>query len=1142
MKLRYIWVLLFFAICASPGRSQWSNAVPNLIQNTYTFGGTMHFSYGVLWAGAEDLFSSHDSGRTWIQRAAFPGEQVCEIVFFDKMNGLLTTFDRVFKTVNGGFTWNQISNRQNYSVAFGSQSNIIHILTGFSRVYTSFDGGLTWISAGLNPMSFGLSMVRAHGKLYVFGGSFQSPGLSDGWVAVSNDDGLNWVHRSGLVDGDCFSIFADPCTPDVLYLANEDKAVPDNGISEIYKSTDDGVTWQTMFGRTIPYISGSITGTQRTLYAGTLSNTVLRSTDQGITWTQQAGPPSKYDARAIACINDNIVFTLSDQGSVWKTTNAGGSFINTPKTLSYDAQELFRTDTMGCNDTVKRTIHIAKPSCNPPGILKIWILGTDKYRYDTIAYDNDSITIAFASDLNRSHRGFMVIQASDGQLDTIQLFGTSRVQPDTLRYSPQELFKTDTLHCDDTLVRTVVVSRLGCLRPTVKSIKITGPDSARYKLIGASNDTISIAFSTDKLGSHTGFVIIEGSNVQRDTIRLFGNAIVPPDTITYSTRNLFQADTVGCNDTLLRTITLQRLGCVLPGIKSITIGGSDSSNYHLAGYNADSIRISFSSNTERDHQGFIIVEGTNGQRDTILLSGTAVLPPDSISYTPRELFGTDTVDCDDTLYRAIVLKRVGCIPPDISMIKIIGPDSASYQVIGSSGDSIHISFAGTHLRSHEGYLIVEATNGQIDTIDLFGEATFPPGSLEYSTHDLFRTDTIDCSDTVFRSISIKRLGCILPQIDSLHISGPDSASYTLENVTSDSIFVSFTSTRGGEHSGRIVIEGTNGQRDTIELFGAADIPAGTLQYSTTELFRLDTVRCDTIFRSISIARTGCVFPSLDQLRIVGPDSARYRIVRVAPDLIEVAFSTDLSHEHDAILIVEGSNGQRDTIRLLGSSHPLLPLSFESTNVIADTIGGTVRLPITVRGLVTDEMVELVITYDPQLDYIGSFSETGTSLDIPNSQWKGRTKIKGQYTQGNPLLGYAYFNVFVDSVGDRLVTFDSAWVNSFCRYSMPVVGISSITPPAGCGAEIISRFMHLGERPKFTIHPNPADNKVIISSDDDVEAQIQLFDVFGKVVLTRQCTLGKGRPQTLSLEHIASGAYMLRIETMRGTSVLHLIRQ
>lgn len=1143
MKRRYIWVLCILALYASPERlwSQWSVAVPNLIQNTYLFGGTMHFSNGVLWAGAEALFSSHDSGRTWIQRGSFPGEQVAEIVFFDKFNGVLSTVDRVFKTLDGGLTWNAISNRGNYSVTFGSNPNIIHVMTGFSRVYTTFDGGLTWTSSAPDQMSFGLSMVRRHGKLYVFGGNFTSPGQSEGWVAVSEDEGLTWVNRPGIADGDCFSIFADPCLPDVLYLANEDHAIPDNRISEIYRSTDDGVSWQTMFGRNAPFVAGSITGTANTLYAGTLSDAILRSTDKGVTWTQQAGPTSKYDSRAIACINDNIVFSLAEQGSVWKTTNAGGSFISSAKVLSFDAQELFRTDTVGCNDSVKRTVHILK-SCNPPDIQKVWIYGVDQAKYDIVEQNNDSITVLFTSDLNRSHQAYLVIQASDGQLDTIPLFGTAIVGPDSLRYSTHELFKTDTVACD-TIVRTIRLDRIGCVQPTIKAITISGPDSATYQLLGSSNDSIRIAFASREVRNHNGFVIVEGSNDQRDTIRLFGNAVTPHDTIIYSTRDLFQTDTIGCNDTLLRTISLQREGCVPPGIKSITIGGPDSSHYQLDAYSPDSIRIGFSSNNEREHQGFIIVEGTNGQIDTIMLSGTADLPPDSISYAPRELFRQDTVGCDSTSFRSVALYRTGCILPDISKITIAGPDSASYTLIGSTGDSIHISFTGTHSNSHSGYLIIEATNGQIDTISLFGEAALLPGTLEYSTHDLFRLDTIDCSDTIFRTISIRRLGCLLPQIVSMRILGPDSASYAFEDVTGDSISISFTSTRGGEHSGRIVIEGTNGQIDTIDLFGTADIPSSTLQYSATELFRQDTVRCDTIFRNVSIVRSGCALPTLDQLRIVGPDSARYRIVRVAPDVIEVAFSTDGSHEHDAQLILEGSNGQRDTIRLFGRSRQLLPLSFDITNAIVDTIGGTARLPIMVRGLVADDIVEVVVHYDPQLDYIGSFSETGAPLDIPNSQWKGRAKIRAQYTQGNPLLGYAYFTVFADSVGDRIVTFDSATVSSFCRYVMPVAATSTITPPAGCGAEIISRFLHLGERPKFTIHPNPAEHRVTIASaGDDVECVIQLIDVFGKVVLAKQATIGTGKPQTISLEHIASGAYMVRIETLRGAAVLHLIRQ
>src|SRR5690606_28623908 len=75
---------------------------------------------------------------------------------------------------------------------------------------------------------------------------------------------------------------------------------------------------------------------------------------------------------------------------------------------------------------------------------------------------------------------------------------------------------------------------------------------------------------------------------------------------------------------------------------------------------------------------------------------------------------------------------------------------------------------------------------------------------------------------------------------------------------------------------------------------------------------------------------------------------------------------------------------------------------------------------------------------------------------------------------------------------------------------------------------------------FNVFPNPATNTVTITNNENIVVeQVTIYDISGKVINTQ--TFNKENEVQLNVEHLASGTYMLHIQTSEGTAVKKLVR-
>jgi photosystem II stability/assembly factor-like uncharacterized protein len=340
----FIVIIFLLSLSERGAYSQWQQVPPSAyfgsaVHSVQGFGGgAMAICGNTVWVGSNTLWFSEDTGKSWHLAPLKLGGNtlIHDINFLDSMNGLVATSDfGIMKTSDGGSTWTQVllgDGTDFWKVAFNGSPYVIHA-TGSSKgvCFTSTDGGNSWKQSTLGPFVSCMAIASDH-TVYVFAQKpFDQSGL--GWICSSTDYGLTWRSDTlSLADGDSYTLSVDSCIPNRLYLLNEDRASSNDGISEIFITSDAGKTWSSIQHHNIPYFTGALATTVNSLFATTNargSETIIRSTDKGQTWTNigdPAGIAFLTDSRAIEAMDDNILFALDAQNQLWYTVNCGAHY------------------------------------------------------------------------------------------------------------------------------------------------------------------------------------------------------------------------------------------------------------------------------------------------------------------------------------------------------------------------------------------------------------------------------------------------------------------------------------------------------------------------------------------------------------------------------------------------------------------------------------------------------------------------------------------------------------------------------------------------------------------------------------------------------------------------------------------------
>lgn len=290
------------------------------------------------------LVGPHRAGRVTTV-AGIPGKPA--IYYFGTPGG------GVWKTDDGGRTWKQIFD-QTHTPSIGalalaaSNPNIIYVGTGEQLegkgVYKSTDGGATWTNVGLNDVHHISSLIiDPRDPNIVLAGTYDffSAGPRRG-VFKTTDGGKTWNKvlfkddKTGIAD-----MCAAPDDARVIYAASyTPQFAPNNrpgagSESQIFKSTDEGATWQPVSDSGLPAnprgrIGVAVaSGTDGKRVYAIMNQGFFRSDDGGATWQQSTKDPrvlgSGYFSRTYADPkNGDVVYVM--QTSTYRSVDGGKTF------------------------------------------------------------------------------------------------------------------------------------------------------------------------------------------------------------------------------------------------------------------------------------------------------------------------------------------------------------------------------------------------------------------------------------------------------------------------------------------------------------------------------------------------------------------------------------------------------------------------------------------------------------------------------------------------------------------------------------------------------------------------------------------------------------------------------------------------
>jgi len=338
----------------------------NLYAGTFTaFPSTIS---GTLPVVPGSISKSGDGGQTWrIIENGIPSTAFVRNIVVDPSNSnhLFASFSLpdsgsgILASTDAGETWSQVysvSTEAQDSTEFSMAASAGVVYAGYSDeslphggIAVSVDGGATWTDANSGLAYYDLRAFAAASTpnvLYTGG----SQGLFK-----STDSGADWTPltipqlpaAAGLPAGTAVQgIVADPANSSVLYLAEGSPVGCDYTQQNLFKSTDGGVTWNSISPGESGCLIAGIPLTvdpnhSQTLYLAENDSfddwfDLLKSTDGGATWTSIWSPgTSVVSALAIDPANSTTMyaalegFSPGDAAGLFKSSDGGATWIPT---------------------------------------------------------------------------------------------------------------------------------------------------------------------------------------------------------------------------------------------------------------------------------------------------------------------------------------------------------------------------------------------------------------------------------------------------------------------------------------------------------------------------------------------------------------------------------------------------------------------------------------------------------------------------------------------------------------------------------------------------------------------------------------------------------------------------------------------
>jgi photosystem II stability/assembly factor-like uncharacterized protein len=312
-----------------------------------------------IYSPAQEVPSSVVKAMQWRLIGPYRGGRVtsvCGIPNQPSVYYMGTPGGGVWKTEDGGRVWKPIFDQVPVAsigavVVSPSNPRIVYVGTGEQSqgngVYKSSDGGATWANVGLRDTHVitGMVLDPRNPDVILVGAEGDHTSGSERGVFKSTDGGKNW--QKVLFKDDLTGVVNLEVSPDdanVLYAAlltmpenpfNQDRSKSRSQDAAIYKSTDQGTTWQPIEGKGLPVepmgrVGVSISpGTNSRQVFAIASQGLFRSDDGGTNWQRSTTDPritgNFYFSRVFVDPLDAQKVYVA-QTSMYRSTDGGRTF------------------------------------------------------------------------------------------------------------------------------------------------------------------------------------------------------------------------------------------------------------------------------------------------------------------------------------------------------------------------------------------------------------------------------------------------------------------------------------------------------------------------------------------------------------------------------------------------------------------------------------------------------------------------------------------------------------------------------------------------------------------------------------------------------------------------------------------------
>ncbi|HEY6172009.1 MAG TPA: T9SS type A sorting domain-containing protein [Candidatus Kapabacteria bacterium] len=810
MRSKFILLLL---CTAAPCLAQWQKISSPYIE-TSSRPQTLTYKDGNLWlVNLDTVWMSSDEGASWSVRSPWdPSVPVTfeDVCFWDKNNGILTSTERVFLTRDAGITWDTIRFQENNSwgARFVADSNEIAIVVDrIVECHITRDGGKTWKVTPFPAFKQVMDVrTRKDGMITVL---LLAPGTHGTFLATTYDYGNSWSFMLSGVDYDCFSFAFDPCDTNIRYIVNEETFIPSDNVAKFYYSFDRGSSWrESQLTNNMNYFSGAISVSPGSvLFMQTMTEGLIRSIDNGATWGSIGGPMGIPDTRLIHAHSDNTIYAADRDGSVWKTTNGGGTYASNPdrnKILAEPTVLFPRTQVSICSDSVD-TLSYALMSCGGSNITSIVLDGTYKDEYKVTYQTGDSIIVKFTPKAAGQRAARILFRLDNGTTFTIPLLGEGFIPKGTLTVSPDTLFLRDTISVCSSLRQTFVISSEACVQPSITNAAITGAAQYDYTLSVSppgtlsGSDTVTISFLPKVSGDRDAFYTIYLSDGRKITIPLVGRAIDDLTTATATTDSLFRNSPVQLCSKQTKSFVIRSSSCLPRSIASQSLWGSDASDYTLDKQapliltGNDTITITFTPRVAGKHNASYTLVIDNNTSIVVGLDADGIDTGYSLTISEDTLFTGDSVDLCSSREARFVISSASCVMPNVSWQTSAGIASGDYVLLRQApstltgSDTIIVLFTPKINGMRNAEYMLMLSDSTLIRVPLVGTGINPPYLITTSPDSLFINDTLYLCEETVQGIRFAKSGCAILRVASQRIIGDGAIDYSILTPIPDSL-------------------------------------------------------------------------------------------------------------------------------------------------------------------------------------------------------------------------------------------------------------------------------------------------------------------------------------------------------------------